>query len=128
MTSLLEENHTNHIVCAKDEHYGIGVAESAVGILRITAKAMLLQANIPKQFWSFAVSHASYLNNIVYPARNNKSITIFEALFHKKADVSRIPPFGSFTCIYADRRSMHDQSFDLTSTQGVFIGIARHID
>ena len=125
MTSLLEDR-TNHVVCAKDEPYAIGVAESVVGILRITAKSMLLQANIPKQFWSFSVSHTSYLTNIVYPAQNNKFITIFESLFHKKADASRILPFGSFTCIYADRRSMQDQSLDLTSTQRVFISIARH--
>ena len=65
MTKLLEENHTNHIVCAKDEHYGIGVAENAVGVLRSTAKDMLLQANVPKKIWPFAISHACYLSNIV---------------------------------------------------------------
>jgi hypothetical protein len=126
MTKILENNHTNHIVCAKDEHYSIGVAENAVGVLRSTAKAMLLQANVPKKFWPFAISHACYLSNIVYPSRSDKTITIFEALFNKKADVRRIPPFGSFTCIYQNRRALKDQSFDLTSTQGIFIGIARH--
>jgi len=120
------KNHTNQIVCAKDEHYGIGVVESAVGTLRVTAKAMLLQANIPKKLRPFAVSHASYFNNIIYPSQTNKSITTFEAPFHKKADVRRIPPFGSFTCVYKDRRSLQDQSFNLTSTQGVFIEIARY--
>ena len=80
----------------------------------------------PKKFWPFAISHACYLSNIVYPSRSDKTITIFEALFHKKADVRRIPPFGCFTCIYQNRRALQDQSFDLTSTQGLFIGIARH--
>jgi len=49
MTKILEENYTNHIVCTKDEQYSIGVAENAVtvGVFRATAKAMLLQANLP---------------------------------------------------------------------------------
>ena len=106
MTTLLEENHTNHIVCAKDKHYRIGVAEIAVGVLRTITKAMLLQADVPKKIWPFAVLHTCYLSNIVYPSRSDKTITIFEALFHKKADVRRIPKFGSFTCIYQNRRAL----------------------
>jgi len=51
---------------------------------------------------------------------------IFEALFNKKADVRLVAPFGSFTCIYHNRRTLKDQSFNLTSTQGIFIGIAQH--
>ena len=43
MNKIFEENHTNHIVCAKDEHYSIGVAENAVGVLQSTAKNMLLK-------------------------------------------------------------------------------------
>ena len=87
---------------------------------------MLPQANVLKKIWPFAISHACYLSNIVYPSRSDKTITIFEALFNKKADIRRIPPFCSFTCIYHNRRALKDQSFDLTSTQGIFIRIARH--
>jgi len=32
----------------------------------------------------------------------------------------------AYICIYHNRRALKDQSFDLTSTQGIFIGIARH--
>ena len=59
MTTLLEDNHTTHMICTKDEHYSIGVAENAVGVLRTS---MLLQTNMLKKFWPFDVSHACYLS------------------------------------------------------------------
>ena len=87
---------------------------------------MMLAGNIPKKFWPFIISHAAYLNNITSPARCDNTKTIFEVLFNRKADVRRIPPIGAFCAIYEDRRSLHDQSFGLTSKQGVFIGIGRY--
>ena len=85
----------------------------------------MLAGNIPKRFWQFVVSHAAYLNNIVSPSRCDRTKNIFEALLNHRADVRRIPPIGAFT-VYIDRRQLQDQSFGLTSKQGVFIGIARY--
>jgi hypothetical protein len=126
LTAYLEANHTNHIVCSKDEHASIGAAENSIGVLRTSAKAMMLAGNIPKRYWQFVVSHASYLNNIVAPSRCDHTKTIFEILFGRRADVRRIPPIGAFCAVYSDRRQLQDQSFGLTSKQGVFIGIARY--
>ena len=126
LTAYLEANHTNHIVCSKDEHASIGAAENSIGVLRTSAKAMMLAGNIPKRYWQFVVSHAAYLNNIVAPSRCDRTKTIFEILFGRRADVRRIPPIGAFCAVYSDRRQLQDQSFGLTSKQGVFIGIARY--
>ena len=41
-------------------------------------------------------------------------------------DITRVPPYGAFTCIYKERRDLKDQRFGLTSIQGSFIGIAYH--
>ncbi len=87
---------------------------------------MLLHANIPKKFWCYAVSHATYLNNMTRPSRAGRSKTIYEMLFRTKPDVTRVPPYGAFTCIYKERRDLKDQSFGLTSIQKTFIGIAYH--
>jgi hypothetical protein len=87
---------------------------------------MMLAGNIPKRFWQFVVSHAAYLNNIVSPSRCDRTKNIFEALLNHRADVRRIPPIGAFCTVYIDRRQLQDQSFGLTSKQGVFIGIARY--
>ena len=126
MTALLEANYVRHVVSAVNEHYSNGPAENAVHTIRSTAKALLLHANLPKKFWCYAVSHATYLNNMTAPSRADKTKTIYEVLFKSKPDISRIPPYGAFTCIYKERRDLKDQSFDLTSIQGAFIGIAYH--
>ena len=60
------------------------------------------------------------------PSRADRTKTIYEILFRRKPDITRIPPYGAFTCIYKERRDLKDQSFGLTSIQGAFIGIAYH--
>ena len=59
-------------------------------------------------------------------SRMDRTKTIYEILFRRRPDITRIPPYGAFTCIYKERRELKDQSFGLTSTQGAFIGIAYH--
>ena len=126
MTELLESNYVRHVVAAVNEHYSNGPAEHAVHTIRSAAKAMLLHANIPKRFWCYAISHATYLNNMTSSSRMDRTKTIYEILFRRRPDITRIPPYGAFTCIYKERRELKDQSFGLTSTQGAFIGIAYH--
>jgi hypothetical protein len=46
--------------------------------------------------------------------------------FRRKPDITRIPPYGAFTCIYKECRDLKDQGFGLTSIQGAFICIAHH--
>jgi hypothetical protein len=114
------------MVATVNEHYSNGVAEHAVHTIRTTAKAMLIHANIPKKYWCYAISHATYLNNMTTSSRADRSKTIYEILFRQKPDITRIPPYGAFTCIYKERRDLNDQSFGPTSIQGFFIGIAHH--
>jgi hypothetical protein len=123
---LLQDNYVNHIICDTEHHHIIGPSENAVGTLRNAAKSLLLHANVPKQFWPFTVSHASYLNNLTSRSRCNPKITILEALFKKPVDVRQIPPFGSFATTYKSRSQPLDQSFGLACHQGTFIGITRY--
>jgi hypothetical protein len=37
LTAFLQAHHTNDIVCSKDEHASIGVAEYSIGVLRTSA-------------------------------------------------------------------------------------------
>jgi len=116
----------NHVVCAKDEHYAVGAAETAVNNLRHSARAMMLHGNVPKRFWHFAIAHVAYIHNVTSPSRLDKSKTIFELLFSKRTDLTQVPPYGCFATVYKNRRTLQDQSFDLLSDQGVSIGIAKH--
>ena len=116
----------NHVVCAKDEHYAVGAAETAVNNLRHSARAMMLHGNVPKRFWHFAIAHVAYIHNVTSPSRLDKSKTIFELLFSKRTDLTQVQPYGCFATVYKNRRTLQDQSFDLLSDQGVSIGIAKH--
>jgi hypothetical protein len=94
--------------------------------IRQAAKSLLLHANVPRRYWEHAISHAVYLNNITSKSRAEPAKTSYELLFGTKVDITLIPPFGCFASIYKERRQLKDQSLDLTSTPGVFIGISRH--
>ena len=100
MQTLLTEHLTNQVVCAKDEHYSVGAAETAVNNLRHSARAMMLHGNVPKRFWHFAVAHAAYIHNVTSPSRVDKTKTIFELLFSKRADLTQVPPYGCFATVY----------------------------
>jgi hypothetical protein len=126
MTELLESNYVRHVVAAVNEHYSNGPAEHAVHTIRSAAKTMLLHANIPSRFWCYAISHATYLNNMTSSSCMDHSKTIYEILFMRRPDITRIPPYGAFTCIYKECSELKDQSFVLTSTKGAFIGITYH--
>jgi transposase InsO family protein len=73
MSALLEAHYVRHVVAAVNEHYSNGVAEHAVHTIRTTAKAMLLHANIPKKYWCYAISHATYLDNMTTSSRADRS-------------------------------------------------------
>jgi len=86
----------------------------------------MLHGNVLKRFWHFAIAHAAYIHNMTSPSRIDKSKTIFELLFSKRADLTQVPPYGCFATVYKNRRTLQDQSLDLPSDQDVFIGIAKH--
>ena len=112
MQALLTEHLTNHVVCAKDKHYSVGAAETAVNNLRHSARAMMLHGNVPKRFWHFAVAHAAYIHNVTSPSRVDKAKTIFELLFSKRADLTQVPPYGCSPQYTKNRRTLQDQSLD----------------
>jgi len=91
-----------------------------------SARAKRLRENVPKHFWHFVIAHAAYIHNVTSLSRIDKSKTIFELLFSKRTDFTEVPPYDSFTTVYKNRRTLHDQRLDLPSDQCVFIGIAKH--
>ena len=125
LKQLLELHFVHHQVCAVDEHYSIGPAENAVGRLRETAVALLLQANLPPKFWPCAIQHSAFLSNYTSRSRANPKLTVYELIFKKKADMSKIPPFGAYCTIFRARKERKG-SLDLPSSPGIFIGVGVH--
>ena len=104
-----------------------GIKPQYIRTLRHSARAMMLHGNVSTRFRHFAIAHAAYIHNVTSLSRIGKSKTIFELLFSKRADLAQVPPYGCFATVYKNSwRTLQDQSLDLPSDQGVFIGIAEN--
>ena len=103
LKELLELHFVHHQTCAVDEHYSIGTSENAVGRLRETSIALLLQANLPAKFWPCAIQHSAFLSNYTSRSRADPKLTVYELIHQRTADLSKIPPFGAYCTIYRAR-------------------------
>jgi len=105
-----------------DEHYSIGTSESenAVGRLRETSIALLIQANLPAKFWPCAIQHSTLLVNYTSRSRANPKLTVYE--LPTRADMSKIPPFGAY-CKVHRARDQRQGNLDLPSTPRIFVGM-----
>ena len=122
LKELLELHFVHHQTCAVDEHYSIGTSENAVGRLRQTALTLLLQANLPANFWPCAIQHSVFLSNYTSRSRANPKLTVYELIFQRKADLSKVPPFGAYCTIFR-ARDQRQGNLDLPSSPGIFIGV-----
>ena len=111
-----------HQTCAVDEHYSIGTSENAVGRLRETSIALLLQANLPSKYWPCAIQHSAFLSNYTSRSRAKPKLTVYELIYQQKADMSKIPPFGAYCTVYR-ARDQRQGNLDLSSTPGIFVGV-----
>jgi len=122
LKELLELHYVHHQTCAVDEHYSIGTSENAVGRLRETAITLLLQVNLPAKFWPCSIQHSVFLSNYTSRSHANPKLTVYELLFQRKADLSKVLPFGA-NCTVFRARDQRQGNLDLPSSPGIFIGV-----
>jgi hypothetical protein len=122
LKALLELHFVHHQRCSVDEHYSIGTSENAAGRLRETSITLLLQANLPAKSWPCAIQHSAFLRNYTSRSRANPKLTVYELMYQRKADVSKIPPFGAYCTVYR-ARDQRKGNLDLPSTPGIFVGV-----
>ena len=85
------------------------VVETKHQYLLNATRALLFQANVPKIFWSFAVSYDAFIiNRIPTPVLDNQAP--FELLYNKPLDLSMLRVFGSlcFASTLSHNRSKLD--------------------
>jgi hypothetical protein len=91
-TSCVESPQQNGRVERKHQH-----------ILNI-GRALLIQSNLPKTFWSYAVSHAAYImNRIPTPLLQNQSP--YYMLYNSEPDLHTLKIFGSL--VFASTLQIH---------------------
>ncbi|KAF2353036.1 hypothetical protein FHG87_016210 [Trinorchestia longiramus] len=80
------------------------------------ARCMLLEANLTRPLWNYAVRTAAYIRNRCYNPRLQK--TPYEALIHAKPNVSTMHKFSIKCHVYVQNRT----KLDARSEEGTFIG------
>lgn len=81
--------------------------------------AMLKDADLPKLFWSFALSVATHVSNHTVHARlGNKSA--YEVIMNKKPSVAHLRPFGAIGFAHIDKSTR--TKLDDRATRGIFVG------
>ena len=117
--SLLRKNAIKHEMSAPYSPYQNGTVERAWRSLFDMARSLLLEANLPKQLWPYAVLASAYIRNRCYNSRLGK--TPFEALTGKRPNIGNMHAFGSTCFTYVQNANkLHAQS-----KNGVFMGYDR---
>jgi hypothetical protein len=114
--SLLRQNSIKHETSAPYSPHQNGTVERAWRSLFSMARCMLLEENLPKRLWTYAVMTAVYIRNRYFNSRLGK--TPYEALTGKQPNLSNMHVFGS-TC-YAFVQNA--KKLDDRSRKGVFVG------
>ena len=104
-------NSQHHIL-----HIRNGTAERSWRTLIEMSRCLLLEANLPKFLWTYAMMCSVYIRNRCY--NNRLGMTPVEALTGKKPNLSNMHVFGSRCFAYEQEKS----KLDPRATEGVFIG------
>lgn len=115
---FLQENNINHEMSIEYTPQSNGLAERSIRILTEKARAMILDAKLPKSLWTECVYTSAYLSNRL--PRADGSVISFE-LWHKKP-VS-IEHLKSFACqAYVHMPRQKKAKFEAKAWKGILIG------
>ncbi|KAI1004535.1 hypothetical protein K3495_g3674 [Podosphaera aphanis] len=62
-TDYLNERGTQFEPCPLYKHSMNGVAEREIGVLATYARSIMFEAQLPHQFWDYAIEHAVWIRN-----------------------------------------------------------------
>ncbi|KAI5327777.1 hypothetical protein L3X38_027173 [Prunus dulcis] len=119
MTNYLSTHGIIHQTSCVGTPQQNGIAERKNRDLLEKTRALMLQMNVPKRFWSQGVLAATYLINRL-PSRVLDSKSPYEVMQNKKINLSHLRIFGC-TC-YAHIQSHHRDKLDPKAIKCVFMG------
>lgn len=100
-----------------------GVAERKNRDLLEKTRAIMMQMNVPKHFWSYGVLTATYLINRL-PSRVLDFLCPLEVLQQKKPDLSHLKVFGC-TCFVHLSATQRRDKLDPRAVKCVFLGYSQ---
>ena len=117
--SLLLKNHIKHEFSAPYSPHQNGTAERAWRSVFDMAKCLLIDAELPKQLWTYAVMTSAYIRNRCYNPRKGK--TPYEYLTGTKPNLFNMPTFGTVCYAYVQNKT----KIDPRTEKGIFVGYDR---
>lgn len=114
--SLLSKNAIRHETSAPYSPHQNGTAERNWRTLFEMARCMLIESNLPKELWTYAVQTAAAIRNRCYTRRTGQ--TSYYMLTEKKPDLSRMTTFGSVCYAYKQNK----KKLDSRCEKGIFVG------
>ena len=114
--TLLRERGIKHETSSPYSPHQIGTAERHWRTLFETGRCLLIEKQLPKSMWPYAIQTAAHIRNRCYNTRIKN--TPYFMLTGRKPDLSRMGVFGSECYAYN-----HDhKKLDSRCTKGVFVG------
>lgn len=118
--SLLCKNGIRHETSAPYSPHQNGTIERAWRTLFEMARCMLIESNLPKYMWTYAVQAAGIIRNRCYNKRLGQ--TPYFVLTGKKPDLSKMRVFGSECYAYKyDKKKL-----DTRCEKGIFVGYDKY--
>lgn len=114
--ALLRKSKIRHETSAPYSPHQNGTAERGWRTLFEMGRCMLIESELPKHLWHYAVQTAAMVRNRCLNKRTG--LTPYEMLTNKKPNVSRMQRFGSVCYTYKQEKGKLDSRCD----QGRFVG------
>lgn len=114
--TLLRKNGIKHETSAPYSPHQNGTAERGWRTLFEMGKCMLIESQLPKCLWNYAIQTAAVTRNRCFNKRTGK--TPYQMLTGKKPDLSKMQKFGSVCYAYKQDKGNLDSKCD----QGFFVG------
>ena len=114
--SLLVKNQIKHEKSAPYSPHQNGTVERSWRSIFDMARCLLLEAKLPKEFWSYAVMASVHIRNRCYNPRTGK--TPYEAVTGQKPNLSTMHIFGTVCYAYVQDK----KKLDPRSEKGIFLG------
>ena len=114
--TLLRKHGIRHETSSPYSPHQNGTVERAWRSLFSMARCLLLEANLPKFLWTYAVMTAVYIRNRCFNSRLGK--TPYEALTGKQPNLSKMHVFGSPCYAFIQ----NPKKLDARSRKGIFVG------
>jgi hypothetical protein len=118
--TILLQHNIRHEQCSPYSPHQNGVVERGWRTLFESARSSLVEANLPRSMWPYALMNAAHIRNRCYQNRTKQ--TPYFLLTGRKPDVSTLHVFGTICYAYEqDKKKLDDRS-----RRGVFVGYDRY--